>query len=77
MISDKMSKLLERSAAMSAMYTESARMKEQYGVENVYDFGMGNPNLAAPDSIREVSIKVLNETDPWYLHHYMPNPTVL
>ena len=73
MISDKMSKLLERSAAMSAMYTESARMKEQYGVENVYDFGMGNPNLAAPDSIREVSIKVLNETDPWYLHHYMPN----
>ena len=73
MISDKMSKLLERSAAMSAMYTESTRMKEQYGVENVYDFGMGNPNLAAPDSIREVSIKVLNETDPWYLHHYMPN----
>lgn len=73
MISDKMSKLLERSAAMSAMYTESARMKEQYGVENVYDFGMGNPNLAAPDIIREVSIKVLNETDPWYLHHYMPN----
>ena len=73
MISDKMSRLLERSAAMSAMYTESARMKEQYGVENVYDFGMGNPNLAAPDSIREVSIKVLNETDPWYLHHYMPN----
>lgn len=73
MISDKMSKLLERSAAMSAMYTESARMKKQYGVENVYDFGMGNPNLAAPDSIREVSIKVLNETDPWYLHHYMPN----
>ena len=42
-------------------------------MENVYDFGMGNPNLAAPDSIREVSIKVLNETDPWYLHHYMPN----
>lgn len=73
MISDKMSKLLERSAAMSAMYTESTRMKEQYGVENVYDFGMGNPNLAAPDVIREVSIKVLNETDPWYLHHYMPN----
>ncbi len=73
MISDRMSKLLERSAAMSSMYTESARMKEQYGAENVYDFGMGNPNLAAPDIIRETSIKVLNETAPWYLHHYMPN----
>ena len=73
MISDRMSKLLERSAAMSSMYTESARMKEQYGAENVYDFGMGNPNLAAPDIIRETSIKVLNETDPWYLHQYMPN----
>ena len=52
MISEKMSKLLERSAAMSSMYTESARLKEKYGAENVYDFGMGNPNLPAPDSIR-------------------------
>ena len=49
MISEKMSKLLERSAAMSSMYTESARLKEKYGAENVYDFGMGNPNLPAPD----------------------------
>ena len=73
MISEKMSKLLERSAAMSSMYTESARLKEKYGAENVYDFGMGNPNLPAPDSIRETSIHVLQETDPWYLHHYMPN----
>ena len=73
MISEKMSKLLERSAAMSSMYTESARLKEKYGTENVYDFGMGNPNLPAPDSIRETSIRVLQETDPWYLHHYMPN----
>ena len=73
MISEKMSKLLERSAAMSSMYTESARLKEKYGAENVYDFGMGNPNLPAPDSIRETSIRVLQETDPWYLHHYMPN----
>lgn len=73
MISEKMSKLLERSAAMSSMYTESARLKEKYGAENVYDFGMGNPNLPAPDNIRETSIRVLQETDPWYLHHYMPN----
>ena len=73
MISEKMSKLLERSAAMSSMYTESARLKEKYGAENVYDFGMGNPNLPAPDSIRETSIRILRETDPWYLHHYMPN----
>ena len=36
MISEKMSKLLERSAAMSSMYTESARLKEKYGAENVY-----------------------------------------
>ena len=73
MISQKMSMLLERSAAMSSMYTESARLKEMYGAENVYDFGMGNPNLAAPDIVRETAIKVLNETDPFYLHHYMPN----
>ena len=73
MISNKMSQLLERSAAMSNMYTEGARMKALYGVENVYDYGLGNPNLPAPDIVRETSIRILNETDPWYLHHYMPN----
>ena len=35
MISEKMSKLLERSAAMSSMYTDSASLKEKYGAENV------------------------------------------
>ena len=73
MISDKMSRLLERSAAMSSMYTEAARLRELYGAENLYDFSMGNPYLAAPESVREAGIKVLQETDPWYLHHYMPN----
>ena len=73
MISDKMSGLLKRSAAMSSMYTEAARLRELYGAENLYDFSMGNPYLAAPESIKEAGIKVLQETDPWYLHHYMPN----
>ena len=48
MISEKMSKLLERSAAMSSMYTESARLKEKYGAENVYDFGMAIPTCLRP-----------------------------
>ena len=65
MICEKIAKRLERSTAMGGMYTESARLKEKYGAENVYDFGMGNPNLPATDSIRETSIRVVQETDPW------------
>lgn len=73
MISEKMSGLLEKSAAMSSMYTEAARLREKYGAENLYDFSMGNPSLPAPESIREAGIRILKETDPWYLHQYMPN----
>lgn len=47
MISKKMKKMVEKSAAISALFTESARLKALYGAENVYDFGIGNPNIAA------------------------------
>lgn len=40
------------------MFEEGARLKAEHGVDNVFDFSLGNPNLEPPEKFR----KVLNET---------------
>lgn len=70
MISKKMQVLIEKGAALSAMFTEGARLKALYGAENVYDFGIGNPNVAAPVSVNETAIRILREVDTHTLHSY-------
>ncbi len=70
MISKKMKAMVEKSAAISAMFTESARLKALYGAENVYDFGIGNPNVPAPLSVNETAIRILQEMDSLKLHSY-------
>ena len=70
MISQNMKKLIEKSAGISALFTEAKKMKEQYGAENVYDFGIGNPNVKAPESINKTAIEILQQEDTIILHGY-------
>ncbi len=54
------------------MFEEGARLKAEHGVENVFDFSIGNPNLEPPVIFREV----LNDTIMSLAggdHGYMPN----
>lgn len=70
MISHNMKKLIEKSAGISALFTEAKRMKQQYGPENVYDFGIGNPNVKAPESINKTAIEILQREESLLLHGY-------
>ena len=51
----------------------NARGKE-IGYENVFDYSLGNPSVPAPDSYRDISVKLLQEEAPLTLHGY--NPTM-
>ncbi len=54
------------------MFEEGARLKVENGAENVFDFSLGNPNLAPPEKFRKVlknTVMSLTGTD----HGYMPN----
>ena len=42
----------------------------EIGAENVFDFSIGNPSVAAPPSVNETAIKIIQETDPVELHGY-------
>ncbi len=73
MISAKMIKMTEGGSAIRAMFEEGARMSAQFGQENVFDFSLGNPNIPAPEKVREEIVRIAAETDPMELHGYMSN----
>lgn len=65
-----MKQMVERSAAMGVMFTEGKRLAAIYGAENVYDFGMGNPNVKAPASVNDTAVEILRKMDSLQLHSY-------
>ncbi len=73
MISEKMIKMAEGGSAIRAMFEEGNRLASLYGRENVYDFSLGNPNIPAPEKIRDEIISIAENTDPMELHGYMSN----
>ena len=73
MISKKMIKMAEGGSAIRAMFEEGNRLASLYGRENVYDFSLGNPNIPAPEKIKNEIIAIAENTDPMELHGYMSN----
>lgn len=70
MIAEKMKNMVANSSAIRAMFEEGNRLAGIYGAENVYDFSLGNPNVAAPEAVKKAIIELLDENDPVVLHGY-------
>ena len=70
MISKKMENMVANSSAIRAMFEEGNRLAKLYGAENVFDFSLGNPNVPAPEEVKNAIIELLNEEDPIALHGY-------
>lgn len=73
MIADKMKPMMENSSVIRAMFEEGMKMAAVYGKENVYDFSLGNPNVPAPDCVKEAVLEVLEKEESTFVHGYMPN----
>ncbi|MCK5539820.1 MAG: pyridoxal phosphate-dependent aminotransferase [Deltaproteobacteria bacterium] len=71
-IAEKITQFMERSSWIRKMFEEGALLKAQYGVDQVCDFTLGNPDVAAPDAVEEELVKIVRE--PAHLKYgYMPN----
>lgn len=73
MISNKMVGLVKGSSVIRAMFEEGKKMAAEFGVENVYDFSLGNPNVPAPQAVNDAIIDIVTNDDPIHLHGYMSN----
>lgn len=79
MVSKRIQKALLGNSAIRAMFVEGKAMAEKYGVENVYDFSLGNPATPAPAALNNSIRDLLDEADKkgasgsLELHGYMEN----
>ena len=73
MISKKMKPYLESNSAIRKMFEEGLRLAEKYGPENVFDYSIGNPNVPAPEAVKDAIIDILNSENPVRIHGYMSN----
>ncbi len=71
-ISTKMSEFAIRSSWIRKMFEEGAKLKAQYGAENVFDFSLGNPDLAPPPEF-DASLEEVVRVRGKGTHAYMPN----
>lgn len=73
MIAKKMVGYVQGSSVIRAMFEEGKRLAAIHGPENVYDFSLGNPNAAPPESVKQAMLDILHEEKPNQIHGYMNN----
>jgi len=70
--SEKVAGFMERSSWIRKMFEEGAKLKQEHGAANVFDFSLGNPNLDPRKSVVEAMVKAASDPTPT-IHGYMPN----
>lgn len=73
MIAEKMKPLVQNNSAIREMFEEGGRLKAKYGADKVFDFSLGNPNVPAPEQVKDAVIDLITNEDPVVLHGYMSN----
>lgn len=71
-VSEKMKGFSTRSSWIRKMFEEGARMKAEFGTDNVFDFSLGNPDVPPPAKFYEVIRELAEDKSPG-VHAYMPN----
>ena len=71
-ISKKMNEFARSASWIRKMFEEGARLKAQFGAENVFDFSLGNPDLPPPPEFHKTLLQLAEKDSPGS-HAYMPN----
>ncbi len=72
LIAKNVSEAIEKSSWIRKMFEDGAKLKAEFGAENVCDFSLGNPNLPPPAKFYTVLEKLARDHTPG-VHGYMPN----
>jgi len=71
-VSLKIQESIEKSSWIRKMFEEGAKLKAEFGAENVYDFSLGNPDLEPPAEFF-LALKQMADSTATGMHGYMSN----
>ena len=63
-ISKKMNEFAQTSSWIRKMFEEGARLKAEFGAENVFDFSLGNPDLSPPPEFQKTLVELAQKVVP-------------
>ena len=61
------------SSLIRRMFEAGLELKKKYGNDNVYDFSLGNPDLAPPPAVKAALERIAAGADRPFSLGYMPN----
>lgn len=70
MISEKILNMMDSSSFIRKMFETGAKLKLEFGEDNVFDFSLGNPAMDPPEKFTEI---LLEKALDLHMHRYMPN----
>ncbi|MFA6894047.1 MAG: pyridoxal phosphate-dependent aminotransferase, partial [Synergistaceae bacterium] len=70
MISEKMLELGRKRSEIREIFEYGKKRGSEIGADKVFDFSIGNPNVPAPEFIRDNIIDLLMNEDPTKIHGY-------
>ena len=71
-VSAKIEEFIQRSSWIRKMFEEGARLKQEHGAGNVFDFSLGNPNLDPSPAVKNAIVQAA-QVSASGIHGYMPN----
>ena len=74
MLNEKMIELGENSSEIRELFEYGCKRKAEIGVDKVFDFSLGNPNVPCPPEVRDNFYRVLGEMGDVELHGYTSAP---
>ena len=74
MVSEEMYVLGTKKSTIRTIFEFGQKRAAEVGAENVFDFSLGNPNVPAPDFIRDAAVDILMHDDPTEVHGYTIAP---
>lgn len=73
MLAKKMVEMSKQKSIIREIYEFGMQRAKEVGRENVFDFSIGNPNVPAPEVVKDVAIDILQKEDPVVTHSYPSN----
>jgi len=73
MLAKKMVEMSKQKSVIREIYEFGMKRAQEVGRENVFDFSIGNPNVPAPEVIKDIAIDILEKENPVITHSYPSN----